>query len=200
MGYSLPLLNARPWRAGLEALLLGTILWSCLAVFQSQFVVVILERRIDFIVDPICMLFYVLRLRVPEGFLRRQSIFDATAGAILSLVLSGVELAFAFILLPNASLSGFRVGNTGPIEFIIVALVLNCAVLIIFRIGVRLLVYWDRLRRKQLRWALTFAHVMVVALGAGLLIVIVEALILISSHNLSLFVPALLGLVAVSGI
>jgi signal transduction histidine kinase len=198
MRCSLPFLNTRPWRAGLEALLVGTILWSGLLIFQNQLAVSILERRIDFIVGPVCMLFYVLRLRLPTDFLRRQSIFDATTGVMLSLVLSGVELAFA--LFHGAVPYHFWKGSTGPFQFILLALILNCTVMVIFRIGIRLLVYWDWLRRRQLRWALTHAHVLVVALGAGLLIVTVEALFLISSRNFSLFVPTLLGLVFLSGI
>lgn len=200
MGYSLPFLNARPWRAGLEALLLGTILWSCLLAFQNQLVVLILERRIDFIVGPVCMLFYVLRLRIPADFLRRRSFFDATAGVVLSLVLSGLELVIALILLRGAVPYRFWKSGIGPFQFTVLALILNCTVMVIFRIGIRLLVYWDRLRRRQLRWALTHAHVMVVALGAGLLIVTAEALFLISSRDFSLVVPTLLGLVFLSGI
>ncbi len=66
------LLNARPLRAVLESLLLAIILWIPLLLFQAHRSPNNEQLMIDFLVGPVCMLFYGLRLRVPADFLKMK--------------------------------------------------------------------------------------------------------------------------------
>ncbi len=79
---------------------------------------------------------------------------------------------------------------------------LNCLVFIVARVGWRLLLFWNRLRRTQLLWSLTHAHLMLVALATGLLIVIMDLMLIISNqyqYQGALIFPATIGL-AMGGI
>src|SRR6266567_9280606 len=74
-------------RAMLEALLLAIILWLPLLLFQSYHSPNLSQLAIDLLVGPLCMLYYVLRLRVPGDFLKRQSLVDTTVALLLAAVL-----------------------------------------------------------------------------------------------------------------
>ena len=192
-------LNVRQARTILETLLLGTVLWFSLLILQSPPSSSIVRLGVmSLLVGPICMLLYALRLQLPKGSWWRQAIFEVAIAGVLSLVLSGMELAFIFVLLRHPASSTFRRDSYRPYELAALALAANCATFVIFRTGRRLWLFWDRLRRTQLQWALTHAHVMVLALGAGLLIVLVESLVISHSRDFFLVVPTTVGLIVLS--
>lgn len=191
-------LNNRRARAVLETLLLGTLLWFSLLIIQSPPSYSIVRLIMSLLVGPICMLLYALRLQLPKGSWWRQSIFEVITAGVLGLVLSGMELAFIFVLLQHPAPNAFWRDNYRPYELVVLALVADCAAFVIFRIGGRLWLFWDRLRRTQLQWELTHAHVMVVALGAGLLIVLVESLVIAHSRNFFFVVPTTVVLIVLS--
>jgi signal transduction histidine kinase len=74
----------------------------------------------------------------------------------------------------------------------------DCTAFVIARIALRVWLFWDGLRRRQLLWALTHAHVMVLALGAALLILLLDLLILAIYRNFLLLLPTTLVLVVLS--
>ena len=192
-------LNVRQARTILETLLLGTVLWFSLLILQSPPSSSIVRLGVlSLLVGPICMLLYALRLQLPKGSWWWQAIFEVANAGVLSLVLSSMELAFIFVLLRHPASSTFRRDSYRPYELAALALAANCATFVIFRTGRRLWLFWDRLRRTQLQWALTHAHVMVLALGAGLLIVLVESLVISHSRDFFLVVPTTVGLIVLS--
>ncbi len=95
-------LAAPPLRAMLEALLLAIILWFPLLALQANRSPNLSRLAIDLLVGPLCMLYYVLRLRLPADFLKRQSLVDTTVALLLSLALSGIVLVLAPWLLLGA--------------------------------------------------------------------------------------------------
>ncbi len=191
-------LNVRQARTILETLLLGTLLWFSLLILRSPPSSSIVRLIISLLVGPGCMLLYTLRLQLPKGSWWRQALIEVTSAGLLSLVLTGMELAFIFVLLRQPAPNTFWRDNYRPYELAVLALAANCAAFVIFRIGRRLWLFWDRLRRTQLQWALTHAHVMVLALGAGLLIVLVESLVIARSRDFFLVVPTTVVLIVLS--
>lgn len=192
------LLDAPALRALLEALLIGVLLWLSLLLFHRYLSPIILQLIYSLLIGPVCMLLYVLRLRLPANFLHRESILDAAIAFIFSLVLSCAELAFILLLQRSGTLIPYWRDGYRIFLWAIIPLVLGFSTFVFFRGVLRSLLFWNRLRRKQLLRSLTHAHVMLVALGAGLLILLVEALLLRTSRNFSLILPATLGLVVIS--
>src|SRR6266702_1409885 len=191
-------LDAPPLRAMLEALLLAIILWLPLLLFQSYHSPNLSQLAIDLLVGPLCMLYYVLRLRVPGDFLKRQSLVDTTVALLLGLALSGIVLVLAPWLLPGALPTSLWRGLDRTLLFAILSSMGDCSVFVVARLALRLWLFWDGLRRRQLLWALTHAHVMVLALGAALLIFFLDLLILAVSRNFLLLLPTTVLLVALS--
>lgn len=156
---------------------------------------------------PFCALWCAVRLRMPRGTWQRQYLLDSAIGAILGLV------PFSLLLTTALSLASFERGtanllradihNTRLATFFLVALVAFMAEFVVFRIGVRLLLYWNRLRRTRLQWALTHAHLVVAAIGAALLILLVVTLLYVTSdRSITTVVPLLffLSVLSVLGI
>src|SRR6266699_629215 len=185
-------------RAMLEALLLAIILWLPLLLFQSYHSPNLSQLAIDLLVGPLCMLYYVLRLRVPGDFLKRQSLVDTTVALLLGLALSGIVLVLAPWLLLGALPTSLWRGLDRALLFAIFSFMGDCSVFVVVRLALRLWLFWDGLRRRQLLWALTHAHVMVLALGAALLIFFLDLLILAVSRNFLLLLPTTVLLVALS--
>ena len=192
------LLNVRQARTILETLLPGTLLWFSLLILQSPPSSSIVRLIISLLVGPGCMLLYTLRLQLPKGSWWRQALIEMASAGLLSLVLSGMEMAFIFVLLRHPAPNKFWRDNYRPYELTVLAFAANCAAFVIFRIGRRLWLFWDRLRRTQLQWALTHAHVMVLALGAGLLIILLESLVISRSRDFFLVVPTTVVLIVLS--
>jgi signal transduction histidine kinase len=192
------LLNAPPLRAMLEALLLAVTLWLPLLAFQFYRSPNLWQLAIDLLVGPLGLLYYVLRLRVPADFLKRQSLVDTTVALLLGLALSGIVLVLVPGLLQSALSKSLWRGLDRALVLAVFSLMGNCALFVIARIALRIWLFWDGLRRRQLLWALTHAHVMVLALGAALLILLLDLLILAISCSFLLLVPTTLGLVVLS--
>ncbi len=156
---------------------------------------------------PFCALWCAVRLRMPRGTWQRQYLLDSAIGAILGLVPFGLLLTTALSLASfergTANLLSADMHNTRITTFFLVALVAFMAEFVVFRIGVRLLLYWNRLRHTRLQWALTHAHLVVAAIGAGLIILLVVTLLyIISDRSITTVIPLLfiLSVLSVLGI
>ena len=71
---------------------------------------------------------------------------------------------------------------------------------LLFRLIVRLWLFWNHLRRKQLVWELTYAHVLVMLFLTGSLLVLLEILIITRFSDVFLVVSTTLGLLVLSAI
>ncbi|MGZ3598425.1 MAG: sensor histidine kinase [Ktedonobacterales bacterium] len=205
-------LSATPQHALVETLLVAAAV-SLLAYFliynssrfgPAQFAFAFNLILLD---GPFCALWCAIRLRMPHGALWRQFLLDGAIGAILGLVPFGLMLTAALSLASNerSAANLLRTGFRGvPIAvFFLTALIAFAAEFLVFRGGVRLLLSWNRLRRTRLQWALTHAHLVVAAIGAGLLILLVVTLLYVASdRSITTVVPLLffLSLLSVLGI
>jgi signal transduction histidine kinase len=191
-------LHTHPTRAGLEALTLGTVSWIALLLFQQYLPSFIWRIGISLCVGIGCILWCALRLHLPDGEKRQQGLFEVTTGGILSLLLACLQLIVTLVLLRGAVLNELWQGPNRPLLLAAIALMLDFAMFLLIRIGVRLWLFWNQLRRRQLLWALTHAHVMVVLLLTGLLLVVFEILIISRFSDVFLVVSTTLGLLVVS--
>jgi signal transduction histidine kinase len=133
---------------------------------------------------PCCILWCALRLRLPVGRWWRKILYESAIAAALALALLPLLLiaAFTILLLKQALptvLEGTRsfpallaegLEHYPQILFALLAISIGALVLfLMFRIGIRLWLRWNQMRRTRLRWALTHAHLLVVVIGAALL-------------------------------
>ena len=108
-----------------------------------------------------CGIWTVLRARLPKRGWLFQVIWELAVGFVLSLVMAvGLEWP--------ARLTGLEVewnkSSWGP-RGITFLLLLTGPGYVATRIGVRLWLFWDRMRRRRMLWALTHAHLLVVVLA-----------------------------------
>jgi hypothetical protein len=172
-------LHAHPTRAVLEALILGIVSWSALLLLEQYLPSFIWRIGISLCIGSGCVLWFALRLQLPNGEKRQQGLFEVTTGGILSLLLASMELIVTLFLLQGAVLNMLWQGPNRPLLLAAIALMLDFALFLLSRMGVRLWLYWNQLRHRQLVWALTYAHVLVMLLLTGLLVVLLEILIIV---------------------
>src|SRR6185312_13610408 len=157
MRWSNPLFKAYQRRAIIEALVLGTILWVFLLVFQSNIDAFPWRLVVGTLIGLCCIVLFVLRLSFPKAGWLRQSMVEGAGAGVVGVVLGAIELAFAFWLIRQGPLNEYRRENLWPFEAAGLSLILDGAVFFCLRMSIRIWLFWDRLRRKQLVWALTHA-------------------------------------------
>jgi signal transduction histidine kinase len=182
------LLNAPPWRAWLEMLSVGALL--LFGVSRVATSIPAGDRQNGMFIAILSgVTLYALRLRLPRGAWRRQMLSEAVLGLGLALALAALLLALGLALIadvmfaPNkAGLTAITVavlglddtlaarqaqGTAGPWLAFVFLLCSEIAFLT-SRAAVRLWIFWERLRRRHLIWALTHSHLMLVLAGVAL--------------------------------
>ncbi len=182
---SLPLFRARARRVMLEMILMQitcVLLFSLLIFLLHAPYLFLPGRRVS-----LFSVFYAIscigwgafrwRLRAPTRSIWRQLLVEmAMAGAVL------LELLVSFVIFFQVILSLAGIGQTSGTYVI----VFFCGCLFfVLRAAVKIWLFWDKLRRTHLRWALTHAHLMVVVIGAGVISILLMAVFIFvaSSSN-----------------
>lgn len=200
-----------PLRAIAEAAALGAILWFALwcahgllapAIFPpgvNRFSPGALTILLGMVVSLLCSCFYAVRARYVEGRGCMPFVIEALAIAVLTGILSVMELLFAlaiFHTVPPAQRTG---GEFVPAEVAAVTFLLNGALLVTLRAGICILRYWNHLRRTQLIWALTHAHLMVVLLGAAMLVALLTFVVIVSGKtDITVIIPTVIGILVLT--
>lgn len=200
-------------RAMSEALALGMALWLLLwtlhsfvspALFPSglnNFTPPVLTILLGVLISVCCVCYYTVRAHLSEGLACRPNIIDALLACALLIILCGCELLFALAIyrvVPPAQRVG---GEYVPTQVVGVTFLLDASAMFILRVGVRLLRYWNRLRRTQLLWALTHAHLVVVLLGAGMLMALLTLAVFVSGKiDFAVIVPSVIAIVIVTAL
>ena len=195
-------LSASPARAVPETLLLaGALLLGSLLLASplpnGRLQQPNLDLNLVLLDGPVCALWCALRLRLHSGPWLRGIIVDGLIGCLLGLIpCATVVVSVSFILAARpefaAALAQARIRDLPVAWFAAFAFFAFCLEFSVFRVGVRVWLFWDRLRRRHLRWALTHAHLLVVVLGAGLLGALELLIRLSSPDRVALtFVPVL---------
>ena len=165
-----------PRRALAEVLLVQApfILWELLfalgdptrALSRATITIVV-------ITGPCCILWCVFRMRQPALAWWRRLFLYGGLGLMVAVAPTSI-----FAILWNTAMQTYGVSGIPPergiarfplIGVVLLSLFAFTSAFVISRIGVRLIVIWNRLRRRRLVWSLTNAHLLVVILGACLL-------------------------------
>ncbi len=195
-------LGARPLRALLEVLSIAVVAFVILGILSGQSLTIgarpfpfsFLQATFTFLGVPFCMLWLAARLkRFPLSRWQRYPLLLLLAAA-LSLILNYLGQISSFVLFQNET--AWQTNYDGVL-WIVPALFFNIAVFVICRVGVRMWLFWDRLRRTQLVWSLAHAIVVLLALGAGVLILLIDGLIFYRSPVIYVL-PVTMVLVVVS--
>jgi signal transduction histidine kinase len=171
--------HASPLRAASETLLVAA-LCALVAVVITRHATetadaFILRDNLTLVLlaGPFVALWCATRMRLHAGAWWRGIPYDAAIGVVLGVLPAVIMLVTEQGLLAQRSSIGRAAQafeNRIPLwEVLAIALVGFAAEFVIFRLGVRLWLYWNRIRRTRLRWALTHALLSIAGLAAGLL-------------------------------
>ena len=165
---------------------------------------------------PCCILWCALRLRLPAGSWWWQALYEGAVAVALGLAVLPLLLIAAFTTLLirqdlPITLEGTRslpallaeaMGHEDQLlRVLLVIFVGTLALFLLFRVGIRLWLGWNHLRRTRLRWALTHAHLLVVVIGAALLGGLVVGVDVATSSGFPFYLfSILLALVIFTGI
>jgi signal transduction histidine kinase len=177
-------------RALAETFFAGVLLTISL-ILTSDFVRPNVIQQSFLFLNLVCALLCSLRLRWPDhSQLWRRLVREGMAAVALSLTLSAGLLAVVFVLGWGEWLASTNPG-VGGFSLVLAA---SGQTFLVFRMGLWLWRFWDRLRRRRLLWALTHAHLTVVMLAVVLFAVLVTFQVILDRS--SRFVPEQGGLVA----
>jgi signal transduction histidine kinase len=163
---------AHPARALLEAWFLGLAILLLLYLRVGAVSPVVLTNGLLFLCGT-SGLWAVLRCRLPNGPWPRQFAWEGAVGLAVSLVMA------AGMSLPATALGWQGVWLESTLRTTLTTLLLLLGTgpgYLVARVGVRLWLAWDHLRRRRMLWAITHAHLTVVVLvillvaGGGLLV------------------------------
>jgi signal transduction histidine kinase len=200
MSWNSLFLRANPKCAVLESLIFGIMGWIALLLLKWYLPSFIWQIGISLCIGLISVLCCALRLYRPEEEKQQQWLFEVTTGGILCFLLAIIELIVTLILRQGTVSNELWQGPIRPLLLIAIAFIINYVMFLLLRLGVRLWLFWNHLRRKQLVWGLTYAHVLVMLCLTGLLIVFLEILIITRLSDVFLVVSTTLGLLVLSGI
>src|SRR5579875_2928905 len=187
-------LRARRRRALLEAVLFALLLSGLICLTSTT------ETGREFsllLLAPFGLGYFALRAEVgPPPWWRRWT-RDLACGLLLLLLLCG--LPFLLLSLEHWLGATFFFPRLAAFPMVLLGVAPVALVgYIVWRGFLRLLSLWSRLRRKQLLWALTHAHAVMVLLAAGLVILLFDLLALSNVRDLALLISVtmMLGLMS----
>ncbi len=184
-------LNIPLLKATLYTLLIALTIWGLVLILYLLASPEPLEKDFPILplittVTSLCMLFYALTLPLPTRIISKQAASQLACALALNLILC----LFPLPLLYNVFAQTQRNSSSNTyVTFFAVLFILNYGWFIFVRVAIRVILFWNRLRRKHLHWALTHAHVMVLLLGLMLLILMIEAAILFSFRERGWLAP-----------
>ena len=195
--------RATPRRAILESLLVGILLWAIFLPLHNTFASTPSQALVILIASSLPVCLAVIRLTPQSGKWWQQCMAEGLIICYASCLLGVLDIFCTFLMIGRLSTYVWTPFYKFP-AFIIVGIIANAMLFIALRGGLRFLLLWNRLRHTQLLWSLTHAHVMLVALGAGLMILLIEGIFVLNSlsfprsSNLSLLLPVTIVLVVLS--
>jgi signal transduction histidine kinase len=155
------LLSAHPIRVLAEVWLLGTLIILGYSSLMGQLSSAAFNNGV-LLLCGLCGMWAVLRTRLPQGHWLIQGFKELVIGCALSLVMAlGLYVSASVTTLVNE----WAKSNWGS-GAMTVFLLLTGPGYVCARVGLRVWLFWDRLRRRRMLWSLTHAHLLVVVLAA----------------------------------
>jgi signal transduction histidine kinase len=176
--------TAAPLRACLETVILEFLIWGLLTIVRTYIPTYFTRVGPFSLISALCMLFFIVRLRQPAKFSVRQTFLDILVGLLVVGALSAMDAGFSY--LNQADRRIVHLGVTYTFGLFVIDAFFNSTVGFFGRVAVRFLLIWNQLRRKHLLWELTHAHVMMLALIAGFIILAFDTILIAIPRNYSL--------------
>jgi signal transduction histidine kinase len=178
--------SVAPIRAASEALLLAGLVasialaltWHAAATGNIFF----LRDNVSFVLlaGPIVALWCAARMRPHTGAWWRGVLSDLGMGVLLGLIPAAIMLITEQVLIAQSNRLSLvaRAFDHRISSWVVLLVALGAFGLefVVLRLGVRAWLYWDQLRRRHLRWALTHALLSVAVLAAGLIALLAVSL------------------------
>ncbi|HEX9069370.1 MAG TPA: HAMP domain-containing sensor histidine kinase [Ktedonobacterales bacterium] len=192
-------LTASPLRALSETLLLAGLVigLSLLAAPHTPTTAIVqVDPALILLSGPVCATWCALRLRPAHRVWWREALVEGSVGIILGILPFTIVVVSVYIFVVDRGyqlqLPTVRVFGVFPLAWF-AALLFGAFSLefVVARMGVRVALLWNHMRRTQLRWSLTHAQLLAAAL-ASLTIFIPISLFTLSFRDLSVYrlVPA----------
>ncbi len=187
-------LAVTPWpRALIETVALAGLFAVMLPLYPGQHTELNLWLAFMLLIGPAgCALWLALRLRIAPGPWWRTLLAEAPLGALLAIAPS-----ITLILLIRPYMESAPQRDDMYTGAVITISLLFAIAFIAYRICVRLWLWWDALRRRSLRWALTHALLTVAVSGALIVGAVMIALLLIFTRPSAPLVQWITALVVV---
>ena len=203
-----------PWRVITETLLvmltLSLLVYLTTERGNPRFYLLQMAYPLLFLDGPFCAMWCAARLRVPQATAWwRWGAVEVGVGAVLSAIPAGILAIAALTLTVLTHRNPLDTYRGVPLyAYLIGACSLAFVGLtfefLVFRILARLWLFWNSLRRRHMRWALTHALLLVAALGAGLICLFFIGLFLYlargSGRDVTTLLPLTYFLLVVSAI
>ncbi len=157
------------WSAGtarvlVETWLLATVLWAVLLWLDaaSPKMLVNFFRQGTIYLMPGCALVAALRLRIPAGPRPRQAAYLAGVGVLLAAGLGAILATYMTLAGAGDPAMGSPPPTSNKVLFTVLWTVISGIAFGVFRGGLWLWRFWDRLQRRSLVWSFTHAHLTLV--------------------------------------
>jgi signal transduction histidine kinase len=175
--------NTPGWQALLEAGALGLLIVYSLARLEGLVTAFTFNNGMFFLYGA-CGMWVVLRARMPAGSVVRQAVWELGMALLLSLLMwPGMEWPAHFLKWDAL----WRLSTWGAFSVRLVGLFTGPGYLGM-RVGLRFWKLWERMRKRRMLWALTHAHLTVVAamaIGGTLLLFLLTPYSQIAANALS---------------
>ena len=180
-------MGAGPIQAGVETVTLALIVTSALVLLASTHAISTLEAIPPMVLldGPGCALWLTFRLRMRQNRWLLNWLADAAIGLPVIVALEVIAAAGLLLMAPLtyqlSQLLALRVELHGAYPYLIAMLIGLYVAYLVPRSALRVWLFWQRLGRKQLRWALTNASLTAAALAAVVFITLFATLLLTAS-------------------
>ncbi len=186
-----PWLRASATRAGIEALVLGMLAGTVIALTSFRGVTpvaaTVVAPAFTVAMGVLGIPWYALRARPADRWVWRGLLGDAAVGAALGmpsavalLYVGQMVLEYRFDTIPQRSLLGVP---SVPLAIIGATLAGYAAEAVALRLAVRLLRWWNALRKRYLLWEFTHAQLAVAAALGATFTLLVASLIFVMSNE-----------------
>ena len=162
-----------------ETLFLGVILCSsCLGLQMleapSSQSSLLSQWLLNYTVNPICLLWFVLRIKPVHRVWGKQAIRQVVCAILVIFLLYLLYVVYSYLSLWEIMRTGTLFSSSINFHSLDLAWCIYAAWLFCASWIVRLFRYWHRLKQQSLAWNLTYAHILMMVLVLSLCIVSIE--------------------------
>lgn len=171
------LLAAHPLQALAETWILGLLIFALISAVAGRLPAASVTNGL-FMLCAICGMWMVLRTRVPEHSILVQGLLEVGIGIALSVAMTVGLRQVTLLLGWTAAWDRTNLGAGATL-----VLLMTGPGYLVTRVGVRLLRYWDQIRRRRMLLSLTNAHLVVALVVMAVFVLGISVYVVISAER-----------------